>query len=914
MEEKETKFNEYLILLDDKKKDYTRIYDLIRGWEETVWTGLTLGRFDIVAKINLPVSINITDFLYDEIHALFPESDIYLKIFKITDEVFRQDKSKIGNYNIIGTTLIHLIFDKVEKNEKLINFKKRLFKQQVKDIPKIIEFVEINEQILTPKQDMGKYIPELLKLSDFNLIDDLTPIDEFSADTNQIYQSFNFAYLFNVNEIEEVNEIIKSLSRLTEEFNIEMADTESMIWSKEWLQEIEFEKYSAFGNHFVIIDERSKWPLIPEGMKSFFAVHANDFYFGVGSNDILFIQPPELELIAYLVTRNKIRDYLVSNVNNFWQNNLKINFLATLESNFKIALYNTPLLSLIVNLLTMKPKKDIDIEDSSQYLIRSSKIYGVIIEVLQNILQDILLNYKRNLKISAEKYKHLEKLTPNEIFPINRYKEFIEILKNKFKEVLRTVKMNDVDVIMRIIERDGSEADMCGNGIRCVADYLFKNPIQTLDGQLKPSEKLIVLTETVNDDFIPREIRKSVKGEYIVNMNELKPVNSIYYTVVNKGTHLKYLDKDSPIFLIRIPVIKKYNPKASKNYSLNYPIIEWHCRTTDSEDEDYGIYGLYLAFGEPHLVFFSDEIIEGKKSSNINKILNYLWNMGPLVKSTVENIDTDSKQVEEKSDKIDFLALPSIETSAEDVMSLIYALGDWGNISSEKFGEVFTVKSKNIQPGMTFSRNVAIKQEEGKIIYDMIDRAGVNVNLITLRSIRKPKPETSAQYYYELNQLVYERGMGASPITLACGTGMTSSAVALYELFKKMAEMFNSSDLPEEIKELIKNFNLEVVKPGYGINDNDSVTFPVIPLGSKYNFSEDVTNLPTASFGRVFSSYINEICMRSTLGAKQPYHNVDFGEFGRVNIEVTEKKDLVEAKMIGIASHVYRGRLIRSSL
>ncbi|MFX1449837.1 MAG: hypothetical protein ACFFCM_03270, partial [Promethearchaeota archaeon] len=788
-------------------------------------------------------------------------------------------------------------------DEKLISFKKKLFKQKIKDIPKIIEFIEINEQLSSPQRDISKYIPELLKLSNFNLIDDLTPINEISQVDTQKYQSFNFAYLFNVNDISEVNEIIKSLSKLTEEFNIEMADTESMVWSKEWLQEIDFEKYSAFGNHFVIIDERSKWPLIPEGMKSFFAVHANDYYFGVGSNDILFIQPPEPELIAYLVARNKIRDYLVSNINKIWQNNLKINYLATLENRFKIALYNTPLLSLLVNLLIMEPKKDVIVEYTAQYLIRSSKIYGVIIEVLQNILQDILLDYRRNLKKVPADYKHLENINPEEIFPINRYNEFIEILKNKFKEVLKTVKMNSVDVIMRIIERDGSEADMCGNGIRCVADYLFKNPIQTPDGP-KPAEKLVVLTETVNDDFVPREIKKSEKGEYIVNMNELKPVNEMYYTVVNKGTHLKYLDKDSPIFLIRIPVIKKYNPKDSKNYTLNYPTIEWHSRTTDSEDENYGIYGLYLAFGEPHLVFFSDEIIDDKKSSNINKILNYLWNMGPPVKATIENIESDFKEVGVLKDKFDFLALPSIETSVEDVMSLIYALGDWGNISSEKFSEVFTVKSKNILPGMSFSRNIAVKQEEGKIIYDMIDRAGVNVNLITLKNIKN---------HYELNQLVYERGMGASPITLACGTGMTSSAVALYQLLKKMAEISKSPNVPEEIKEITKNFNLEVIKSGYGINREESVIFPVIPLGSKYNFSEDVINIPTAGFGRVFSSYINEICMRSTLG-KKPYHNVDFGEFGRVNIEITEKRDLVEAKMIGIASHVYQGRLIRSSL
>src|SRR5262245_41279799 len=33
----------------------------------------------------------------------------------------------------------------------------------------------------------------------------------------------------------------------------------------------------------------------------------------------------------------------------------------------------------------------------------------------------------------------------------------------------------DADARMRVLNADGSEAEMCGNGIRCVAKYLYEN-------------------------------------------------------------------------------------------------------------------------------------------------------------------------------------------------------------------------------------------------------------------------------------------------------------------------------------------------------------------------------------------------------------------------------------------------------
>jgi diaminopimelate epimerase len=62
-------------------------------------------------------------------------------------------------------------------------------------------------------------------------------------------------------------------------------------------------------------------------------------------------------------------------------------------------------------------------------------------------------------------------------------------------DVLYLEESNVADIKMRICEPDGSEASMCGNGIRCVAAYLDKSDgksvvsIETLAGIYKVSKK-----------------------------------------------------------------------------------------------------------------------------------------------------------------------------------------------------------------------------------------------------------------------------------------------------------------------------------------------------------------------------------------------------------------------------------------
>lgn len=71
--------------------------------------------------------------------------------------------------------------------------------------------------------------------------------------------------------------------------------------------------------------------------------------------------------------------------------------------------------------------------------------------------------------------------------------------------ILVVLPSGKADIRMRIINADGSEAEMCGNGIRCFAKYVYERGIvknkdmtvETLAGVMKP--KLIVRDGAVTD-------------------------------------------------------------------------------------------------------------------------------------------------------------------------------------------------------------------------------------------------------------------------------------------------------------------------------------------------------------------------------------------------------------------------------
>jgi len=104
-------------------------------------------------------------------------------------------------------------------------------------------------------------------------------------------------------------------------------------------------------------------------------------------------------------------------------------------------------------------------------------------------------------------------------------------------DLLYLEKSEVADVKMRICEPDGSEASMCGNGIRCVAAYLYKNEgkeqvkIETLAGIYTVSKEDSLFKvkfgsmRSINGFVNPPSERKILKKK-IMNMD---------FTVVSPG-------------------------------------------------------------------------------------------------------------------------------------------------------------------------------------------------------------------------------------------------------------------------------------------------------------------------------------------------------------------------------------------
>ncbi|ADL07780.1 diaminopimelate epimerase [Thermosediminibacter oceani DSM 16646] len=94
----------------------------------------------------------------------------------------------------------------------------------------------------------------------------------------------------------------------------------------------------------------------------------------------------------------------------------------------------------------------------------------------------------------------------NDFIVVNGFKEDVRIIFKKAEKIcdrhvgigadgiLLVLPSDKCDLKMRIINSDGSEADMCGNGIRCFARYAFSRglvnktsiTVETLAGVIKP--------------------------------------------------------------------------------------------------------------------------------------------------------------------------------------------------------------------------------------------------------------------------------------------------------------------------------------------------------------------------------------------------------------------------------------------
>ena len=127
-------------------------------------------------------------------------------------------------------------------------------------------------------------------------------------------------------------------------------------------------------------------------------------------------------------------------------------------------------------------------------------------------------------------------------------------------DVLYIVPSILADASMRVFEPDGSESDMCGNGIRCAGSYLFE----------KLGKRLVYIETRVG----VRKVERVGESEVMVDMGNVKTRFRDLKDYVNLG----FSDEDELI-----------------NICLNFPVLG---------DVELSI----VNSGEPHVVIFVDDV------------------------------------------------------------------------------------------------------------------------------------------------------------------------------------------------------------------------------------------------------------------------------------------------------------------
>ena len=71
------------------------------------------------------------------------------------------------------------------------------------------------------------------------------------------------------------------------------------------MKEVNFQKYTSYGNNFIVVDE-TQGPQLQEDEKSRFACQVTNINFGVGADGVLFLQPCRADVLAEI---NNLRGY-----------------------------------------------------------------------------------------------------------------------------------------------------------------------------------------------------------------------------------------------------------------------------------------------------------------------------------------------------------------------------------------------------------------------------------------------------------------------------------------------------------------------------------------------------------------------------------------------------------------------------
>jgi diaminopimelate epimerase len=115
------------------------------------------------------------------------------------------------------------------------------------------------------------------------------------------------------------------------------------------------------------------------------------------------------------------------------------------------------------------------------------------------------------------------------------------------------------DYRMRIINADGSEAEMCGNGARCMAAYVVAN--------LKPVKALFGM-ETMAGEILA-EAKGEVARVRLSNPKDYRP--NLNITVANQKLEVHYIDTGVPHIVIFVDGLQEVDTNSLGALIRNHP-------------------------------------------------------------------------------------------------------------------------------------------------------------------------------------------------------------------------------------------------------------------------------------------------------------------------------------------------------
>ena len=116
---------------------------------------------------------------------------------------------------------------------------------------------------------------------------------------------------------------------------------------------------------------------------------------------------------------------------------------------------------------------------------------------------------------------------------------------------------NKADFKMRIFNKDGTEAEMCGNGIRCFAKYIYDNKMTVKDKIM--IETLAGIKEV---EFIKN--KNNVVEEYRVNMGKSKIEGIIRLNILNQPFIINKVNIGNPHAVIFVRDVDRVDVLRTK--------------------------------------------------------------------------------------------------------------------------------------------------------------------------------------------------------------------------------------------------------------------------------------------------------------------------------------------------------------